>query len=169
MAIETVLLAVNDEDDRRAERIIDVVLEVAKPVDATVVVAHVIPEDHEELSTSSVPLAGPSASYVLSDDEYADLLGEYPLDEYDVDDVVAKQETVQTVVDRLADADIDHEVRGAVGEPGDGIVALADDVDADRLVVSGRHRSPADKVIFGSVAQAVLIDSPVPVTFVRNN
>ncbi|GAA0681857.1 universal stress protein [Natronoarchaeum mannanilyticum] len=169
MAIETVLLAVNDEDDERIERMIDVVLDVAKPLDATVVIAHVIPEDHEELSTSSVPLAGSSAPYILSDDEYADLLDEYPLEEYDVDDVVAHQKTVQSAVDRLADTGVDYQIRGAVGEPGDGIVALADEVAADRVVVSGRHRSPTDKVIFGSVAQSVLLKSPAPVTFVRDN
>ncbi|MFC7212644.1 universal stress protein [Saliphagus sp. GCM10025334] len=169
MAIKTVLLAVNDEDDPRLERLTGVVLDVAKPLDATVIIAHVFPEDDEIFATSTTPIAGSSAPYVLSDDEYDDLLEEFPLEEYAVDEVVAKQETVQAVVDRIDDAGVDYEVCGAVGEPGDGLVALADELEVDRLVVSGRRRSPTDKVIFGSVAQSVLLESPCPVTFVRDD
>ncbi|GAB3419548.1 hypothetical protein GCM10027435_21040 [Haloparvum alkalitolerans] len=169
MTIETVLLAVNEEDDRRVERLADVALEVAEPLDATVVIAHVLPEEPEVVSTSTAPISGSPGPYVLSDDEYDDLLEEFPPEEYTVDEIVAEQGTVRAVADAVADAGVDHEVRGAVGDPSEGLVALADEFDADRIVVSGRSRSPTDKVIFGSVAQTVLLESPCPVTFVRND
>lgn len=169
MTVDTILLAVGTGDAGRVERTVDAVLDVAAPLDATVVVAHVLPEDDDGVPTNSPPLVGAHFPYVLSNDEYDDLLDDYPLDEYAVDDVVANQETVRAVVDRLADAGVDHEVRGAVGEPSEGVVALATDVDADRVVVSGRRRSPTGKVVFGSVVQSVLLDSPCPVTFVRDD
>ncbi|PSP66736.1 universal stress protein, partial [Halobacteriales archaeon QH_6_68_27] len=47
-------------------------------------------------------------------------------------------------------------------------VGLAAETDADLVVVGGRKRSPAGKAVFGSTAQEVMLESPCPVTFVRN-
>ena len=44
---------------------------------------------------------------------------------------------------------------------------IADEVDADMIVLGGRGRSPAGKALFGSTTQEVLLGSPCPVTFVR--
>jgi nucleotide-binding universal stress UspA family protein len=44
---------------------------------------------------------------------------------------------------------------------------IADEVDADMIVLGGRGRSPARKALFGSTTQEVLLGSPCPVTFVR--
>jgi nucleotide-binding universal stress UspA family protein len=47
------------------------------------------------------------------------------------------------------------------------VVALAEELDADLVIVGGRTRSPAGKAVFGSTAQEILLESPCPVTFVR--
>jgi nucleotide-binding universal stress UspA family protein len=39
-------------------------------------------------------------------------------------------------------------------------------VDADRVYLYGRRRSPAGKAVFGSVVQQVVLDATVPVTIV---
>jgi nucleotide-binding universal stress UspA family protein len=67
----------------------------------------------------------------------------------------------------LDEADLDVEIRGAVGKRGEEIVALAEDIDADLVIVGGSKRSPAGKAVFGSTAQKVMLDSPCPVTYVR--
>lgn len=54
-------------------------------------------------------------------------------------------------------------IRGRIGDPAEGIVAEADDVDARYVVVGGRQRSPAGKVLFGSTTQAVLLSADRPV------
>lgn len=166
VTVETVLLPVSGSDDDRIARLVDTVLEVAGPADATVVVAHAIPDDDDVLTTIPA-ISGGNYPQVLSRSEYDDLLDRYHDDDGSLDEVAAEHETVQSVSSRLATADVDYEVRGAVGDPGEALLELAGEVEADRLVVGGRRRTPADKAVFGSVAQTLLLDAPCPVTFVR--
>lgn len=148
MAIDTVLLAVGAKDEERAERLADAVAEVAGPTGATVVLAH-----------------------VFTDDEYDTVLDRLDFDpdgEVSPDEVATRHATIREIASLLDAAGVDYETRGAVGEHGETIVSLATDVSADRVVVGGRRRSPTGKAVFGSVAQEVMLSSPCPVTFVRD-
>jgi nucleotide-binding universal stress UspA family protein len=69
---------------------------------------------------------------------------------------------------RLADLDVQHEVRQAMGaDVAEEILKVVRDTDADLLVIGIRHRSPVGKMIMGSVAQQVLLDAPCPVLAVK--
>ncbi|WP_226023752.1 universal stress protein [Halomicrobium salinisoli] len=168
MTIETVLLPVSDADEDRLNRLVDAVLEIAGPTDATVVVAHAIPDEDDGVVTTIPAISGGNYPQVLSRPEYDDLLDQYPDDDQSVDDVVAEHETVQSVTDRLGDAGVEYAVRGAVGDPSEAILELAADVDADRLVIGGSRRTPTDKAVFGSLSQTLLLEAPCPVTFVHD-
>lgn len=85
-----------------------------------------------------------------------------PEDATDVDRV----ETVGLVRDILADRGYSVALAEGRVPPADGILGLAAEYDADQIVMGSRKRSPTGKVIFGSVAQQVLLESPVPVTVV---
>ncbi|MXV63886.1 universal stress protein [Natronorubrum sp. JWXQ-INN-674] len=150
MTLETVLLAVGPGDADRSDELADAVVEVAKPADATVVLAHVF--------TSS---------------EYDDVLTrlefDRSVDEIEPDEVARRHSTIIDLQGALDEHDIEYEIRGGVGEHGPTIVDLATSVEADRVVVGGRRRSPTGKAVFGSTAQEVLLSAPCPATFVRSD
>lgn len=76
-------------------------------------------------------------------------------------------DAVTDVADRLEDRGIDAELRIERSEnPAETIIAFADDHDVDNVFIGGRKDSPLGKVLFGSVAQAVLLNTDVPVTVV---
>ena len=52
-------------------------------------------------------------------------------------------------------------------DPADDLVNVAQDVEADIIVIGLRRRSPVGKLILGSNAQRVLLDAPCPVLAVK--
>ena len=56
-------------------------------------------------------------------------------------------------------------VRGL--EAGEDLVQLADEHKADEIVIGVRRRSKVGKLIFGSTAQYVVLNSPCPVVTVK--
>jgi nucleotide-binding universal stress UspA family protein len=147
MTLDTILLAVGPGDKDRAEALAEAVVEVAKPAGSNVVIAHVFTESEFTNATKRL--------------------------EFDTnaqpDEVAKRHQTVRTMSKLFDDADVSYTVRGAVGEHATKIIDLATEVEADRVVVGGRKRSPTGKAVFGSVAQAVMLDAPCPVTFVRGD
>ena len=65
---------------------------------------------------------------------------------------------------RLRDAGVTVEQLSRVGDPAAEILATADEIDADLIVLGGRKRSPLGSLLFGSVTQAVILDAERPVT-----
>jgi len=59
----------------------------------------------------------------------------------------------------LEDAGVEVTIQGEGGNPAQMIVDHADRIDADAVCLSGRKRSPAGKVVFGSVTQDVILDT----------
>lgn len=149
MTLETILLAVGPGDAERTDELAEAAVEAAKPAGATVVLAHVFTETEFEEVLDRLDLEAES-------------------DPVDPDRVATHHGTVRDLGAAFDAAGVDYEVRGDVGDHGPTIVALADDVDADRIVVGGRRRSPTGKAVFGSTAQKVLLSAPCPVTFVRS-
>jgi nucleotide-binding universal stress UspA family protein len=68
----------------------------------------------------------------------------------------------------LVSAGVDHEVRLlSGGDVADDLIATAEEVDAQLVVLGLRRRSPVGKLILGSNAQRVLFDAPCPVLTVK--
>jgi nucleotide-binding universal stress UspA family protein len=58
-----------------------------------------------------------------------------------------------------------HLVRGY--EPAEDLIGIAEDCDADLIVIGLRRRTPVGKLILGSNAQRILLDAPCPVLAVK--
>jgi len=144
MTLSTLLVAIGPGDADRLESLANAVIEVAAPTGATVVVLHAFEED-----------------------DFADVRKRLDDSDATATEAARRQKTVRELTTALDDADVAFEVRGGVGGKSEAIVSAADDVDADRVFVAGRNRSPTGKAVFGSTAQSVMLAAPCPVTFVR--
>jgi nucleotide-binding universal stress UspA family protein len=89
--------------------------------------------------------------------------------EFDREDAIESEEQLEEVRRELREAGVDHEVRQLVRgmDPADDLVNVAQDVEADIIVIGLRRRSPVGKLILGSNAQRVLLDAPCPVLAVK--
>ena len=76
---------------------------------------------------------------------------------------------LETVKSQLVEAGVDHEVRQLVRglEPVEDLIAVAEETQADFIVIGLRRRTPVGKLILGSNAQRILLDAPCPVLAVK--
>ncbi len=80
----------------------------------------------------------------------------------------AKGRHLQDVTESLAKDNVTYELRQVEGENVAGTVLFEAEQAAASLVVIGvRPRSPVGKILMGSVAQQILLDSAVPVVAVK--
>lgn len=74
------------------------------------------------------------------------------------------EETAAAVAAEAAsELTVPSESIGRMGEPAQSVITYANDQDASYVVVGARKRSPTGKVIFGSVAQSILLNADCPV------
>lgn len=143
----TVLVPI-DEEETRVKAQVDAVLDLPDVAEeVTVELFHV----RKELE------------FADSDDEVR--IGEVRTD-LDGDEIAELPETVTLARERLASADVDTVVHSATGNPAAAIVDVAGQHDVDEVVVGARAQSPVGKVLFGSVAQSVILDADRPVKVV---
>ena len=62
--------------------------------------------------------------------------------------------------------DVDTKVIRGIS-PAEGIIHVADEVGADLIIMGSHGRTGFKKLILGSVAQAVLTQSPIPVLIIK--
>ncbi|MFC7166081.1 universal stress protein [Halospeciosus flavus] len=82
------------------------------------------------------------------------------------------QEAAEELFDeaRATAAEFDVEIAETatpVGQPARSIVTYAEENDVDHIVIGSHGRSGVSRVLLGSVAEAVVRRSPVPVTIVH--
>ena len=76
---------------------------------------------------------------------------------------------MESIGSRLKEAGVEHEVRQLVRgfEPSEDLIGIAEEVDAELIVIGLRRRSPVGKLILGSNAQRILLDAKCPVLAVK--
>ncbi len=149
MAIETILLAVGPMDTVRADELAETALELAEPLDATVVIGHAFTTEEYE--------------------EFRERLGfDERVEDVDPDEVAEKRPPVGELQSTFEDAGVDTEIRGIRSEVDEGVVDLAKDVDADRMIIAGQRGSPAQRAVLSSVSKEIILSAPCSVTYFRD-
>lgn len=95
--------------------------------------------------------------------------GRQELFDHDHDHATGERELRAEIGRRLAElreeGDPEAEVRVVDdgGDPAEAVIDLAVGAGAERLVVGVKRRSPVGKLLTGSTAQRIILDSPIPV------
>ena len=139
----TIVVATDGSDS--VGRAVDVAIELADRFDATVHALFVV--DDDEIASSPTAVRDELRTALAERGERA----------------LASVCEVATAVDDSLD--VTTAVRD--GDPGDEVVAYADEVDADLVVTGTRGRHGEDRFLIGSVAETVVRTCPVPVLTVR--
>jgi nucleotide-binding universal stress UspA family protein len=85
-----------------------------------------------------------------------------------VDDRYADEDQLAALAAELGAAGVEVDVRRSMGaDVGDQVLAVADDVSADLVVIGLRRRSPVGKLLMGSVAQRILLGADCAVLAVK--
>ncbi len=89
--------------------------------------------------------------------------------DFDREDAVETEAQLQEVRDELDAAGVEHEIRQLVRgmDPAEDLINVATEVGADFIVIGLRRRTPVGKLILGSNAQRILLESPCPVLAVK--
>jgi nucleotide-binding universal stress UspA family protein len=107
--------------------------------------------------------------HVLTRSDFVDL---NRTDTDETDEAIPENQIRDTGADIAADQaqSVTDEFRsvGLVGDPAAQIINHAKEEDASFIVTSGRRRSSAGKVLFGSVTQSVILSAECPVLTVMD-
>jgi len=89
--------------------------------------------------------------------------------EFDREDAIESEAELDEVRNELDKAGVEHEVRQLVRglDPAEDLISVAEELDAELIVIGLRRRSPVGKLLLGSNAQRVLLDAACPVLAVK--
>jgi nucleotide-binding universal stress UspA family protein len=76
----------------------------------------------------------------------------------------------QSIEERLTASGVDHELTQLVAskDAADQILRLAEELNAELIVIGLRRRTPVGKLILGSQAQTILLEAECPVLAVKS-
>ncbi|MBK8469785.1 MAG: universal stress protein [Candidatus Phosphoribacter sp.] len=89
--------------------------------------------------------------------------------DFDADEAVKFEAELDVIQKKLTDLGLAHEVRQLVRgkEPAEDLIEVAEQEQAEFIVIGLRKRTPVGKLILGSNAQRILLDATCPVLAVK--
>ena len=88
---------------------------------------------------------------------------------YDVDEARKIEAELEDFAARLRDEGVEHNVRSFVrgNDPSEDLVSVAEESEAELIVIGLRRRTPVGKLLLGSNAQQILLNADCPVLAVK--
>jgi nucleotide-binding universal stress UspA family protein len=89
--------------------------------------------------------------------------------DFDTETSTQAEQTLSALEVKLEESGLTYDVRQLVRgfEPAEDLIGIAEDCDAELIVIGLRRRTPVGKLILGSNAQRILLDAPCPVLAVK--
>jgi len=89
--------------------------------------------------------------------------------EYDGETSTRSESDLSALDAKLKASGLEYDVRQLVRgfEPAEDLIGIAEDCEAELIVIGLRRRTPVGKLILGSNAQRILLDAPCPVLAVK--
>ena len=141
-----VILGAIDEN-ASSRSVVKIGYDLAVTYDEPFVPFHVIPEAEYRAHREAIHRISGFTEFTISQEEES-----------------AKQFARKYTMEVLPDVDMSRlEPAGSVGDPAEEIIAFAESIEPQFLVISGKRQSPVGKALFGSVAQQVLLHASCPV------
>ncbi len=140
-----------DETEARARSQAESILENPAAPDCTVDVLYV----HRDVSAPDAEWATGGFS-----ETFAEEMAE------NVENLQRLPNAAEAAINVLDSGGVDWSLHETTGEPAEAILEFAAEVDSNVIVLGIGTESPVGKVLFGSVAQAVILASDRPVTVV---
>ncbi|PID95988.1 MAG: universal stress protein UspA [Actinomycetales bacterium] len=90
--------------------------------------------------------------------------------DFDADEAAKFEAELAAVRRKLDDLGLAHEERQLVrgNDPAEDLISVAEEENADFIVIGLRRRTPVGKLILGSNAQRILLDATCPVLAVKS-
>jgi nucleotide-binding universal stress UspA family protein len=82
---------------------------------------------------------------------------------------VERSEQLERVHALLHTTDVEHDLRHLVRgkDPVHDVLDVADEIEADLIVIGIRRRTPVGKLVLGSNSQSILLEASIPVLAVK--
>jgi nucleotide-binding universal stress UspA family protein len=89
--------------------------------------------------------------------------------DFDSEEANRFENDLSRIQGELDEEGLEHEVRQLVrgNEPAEDLIAVAEEENAEFIVIGLRRRTPVGKLILGSNAQRILLDASCPVLAVK--
>lgn len=87
----------------------------------------------------------------------------------DIYDESAFPPSIDVATEILEEAGLAVTKRREHGDAAATILDVAEEIEADGIVLGSQNRSPTGKALFGSVTQSVILDTELPVTVVSRD
>lgn len=138
------------EATEASKRLIREAGELAKGVDAELILMHITTEEEYRRTKGEL-------------ESIAEIDTTYSLDKAEEG---ARQFVNDIAQEALEDMDVEYETLGVIGKKDQTVVDEANKRNCDHIFMAGKKRSPTGKALFGDEAQSVILNFDGPVTVI---